>query len=307
MPDFAGLFLNAIGAPATPQNRTFVNAWARAEGTAARNNPLATTQPAPGAWLLPGNSSKVKQYPTLQTGVRAEAQTLLNGRYPHLVSLLRSGRATAGQLAAQHGDLKTWGTGDLVAKVLHSPPGSGQEAAVAPAAAQGAPGRTAAVSDPQALVRFMLDLNQAIGSHSSILPALADVHSVRDAQTTETASTPTPTPTRTTQGVRTSKGALKVDAKEIALAHHWGLKITSGVRSEAQNKAVGGATHSYHLTGRAIDVMPTANARKLADYARQNPTQFTEFFGPVNWRIKNGKLYAGAQPDHEDHFHIVAA
>jgi hypothetical protein len=37
-----------------------------------------------------------------------------------------------------------------------------------------------------------------------------------------------------------------------------GVRFTSGLRSTASNNAVGGVNNSYHLTGQAIDVVPTS-------------------------------------------------
>lgn len=39
----------------------------------------------------------------------------------------------------------------------------------------------------------------------------------------------------------------------VALGAHWGV-VTSTMRSPRHNLAVGGAPHSYHLQGRAIDI-----------------------------------------------------
>lgn len=105
--------LRGIGAPVTGHNLNFLRTWAHFEGTAAKYNPLATTQPAPGATPLSGNPDGVKNYPSATVGVHATTQTLLNGRYGSIVDALRSGDPwkpqyrTSGDIASE---LRTWGT-----------------------------------------------------------------------------------------------------------------------------------------------------------------------------------------------------
>jgi hypothetical protein len=82
--------LRRIGAPVTTANRAFISGWAKREGTAAANNPLATTLRLPGSVPLPGNPAGVQQYTTPASGVEATARTLLSG-YPSIVSELRTG------------------------------------------------------------------------------------------------------------------------------------------------------------------------------------------------------------------------
>jgi hypothetical protein len=50
-----------------------------AESTDAAWNPLATTRDAPGATLF--NAAGVKDYPTIEVGLRASAETLWGGYY----------------------------------------------------------------------------------------------------------------------------------------------------------------------------------------------------------------------------------
>lgn len=104
--------LRGIGAPATPQNLRFLDQWHQREGGGDKNNanfnPLNTTQGAPGAGSI--NSVGVKSYRSGQQGIAATITTLLNGHYGDIVGGLRSGRATAAQLANSRG-LMTWGTG----------------------------------------------------------------------------------------------------------------------------------------------------------------------------------------------------
>lgn len=142
MADFATALLSSLGARNTPENLRFINAWVRAEGTKAAYNPLATTQSAPGATSF--NSVNVRNYPDFQTGLAATVKTLNNGYYGPIVSGLRSGKATATQLA-QAVASSPWGTGSGVLRVL----GSNGGAATTPASPP-VPSATALPSTPSA-------------------------------------------------------------------------------------------------------------------------------------------------------------
>lgn len=98
--------LRQIGAPATPQNLSFLDAWLHAEGGTASNNPFNTTQSAPGASNY--NSVGVKNYGSPQAGLAATVATLQNGRYQPILDSLRRGnnaQQTANALVAS-----PWGT-----------------------------------------------------------------------------------------------------------------------------------------------------------------------------------------------------
>lgn len=114
--------LAKLGAPATAQNVRFVNAWAQAEGGSASFNPFNTTQGESGASDY--NSVGVKNYRSPQQGIAATVETLLNGRYNPIVSGLRSGHATAAQLATDVAH-SPWGTGSGVLRVLGAGPVKG--------------------------------------------------------------------------------------------------------------------------------------------------------------------------------------
>lgn len=114
--------LGQLGAPATPQNLKFLQAWQRAEGGSASYNPLNTTQGFNGATSY--NSAGVKNYGSASAGLAATKATLLNGRYGNIVGDLRSGHATAAQLATDVAN-SPWGTGSGVLKVLGSGPVKG--------------------------------------------------------------------------------------------------------------------------------------------------------------------------------------
>lgn len=111
---FAQDLLAGIGAPDTPENERVISAWMRAEGGADHNNPLNTTQDAPGASNF--NDVGVKTYTSYEQGVQATVQTLLNGMYGNIIDTLRKGsdaNAVADAIAAS-----PWGTGGLVKKII---------------------------------------------------------------------------------------------------------------------------------------------------------------------------------------------
>lgn len=107
--------LRELGAPVTPNNLRFLNAWQQAEGTRARHNPLATTHGYPGAGDF--NSVGVKNYPSYEAGVYATVRTLQNGRYEPIVEGLRNGRVDPLELG-QRVAASPWGTGGGVVRVL---------------------------------------------------------------------------------------------------------------------------------------------------------------------------------------------
>lgn len=112
--NFASDILNGIGAPVTPENIKFIEAWMRAEGGADHNNPLNTTQGAPGATDF--NSVGVKTYTSYEQGVQATIQTLTNGLYGNILDALKAG--TSAMSAADALAASPWGTGALVQQIL---------------------------------------------------------------------------------------------------------------------------------------------------------------------------------------------
>lgn len=169
------LILRGIGAPATPQNLRFLDAWQKAEGGGTANNanfnPLNTTQGASGAGSI--NSVGVKSYRDPGQGIRATVQTLLNGHYGDIVSGLRSGRASAQSLASSR-SLSTWGTGGGVLRVLGGGP-------VSPPKDTGGGGGSVVASQPaspqeqnggfrQAVTAYLLENSNALASGGRIDP-----------------------------------------------------------------------------------------------------------------------------------------
>lgn len=84
----------ALGIPHDRTNHAFLVAWANAEGTSAKNNPLATTLKKPGSTGLSGNPDGVQEYPTPELGVQATADTIRN--YPSILAALKRGASFAG-------------------------------------------------------------------------------------------------------------------------------------------------------------------------------------------------------------------
>lgn len=89
--------LLGIGAPPTVANTNSMMDWISHESTYPGNgvntggkyNPLNTTQPMPGSTRY--NSDNVQNYTSAGQGVTATVKTLLNGRYPQIISNLRRG------------------------------------------------------------------------------------------------------------------------------------------------------------------------------------------------------------------------
>jgi len=114
--NFYAKLLENLGAPVSEENLKFLYAWRQSEGKAGKFNPFNTT------WDLPGstnfNSVGVKNYQTLADGMVATIKTLKNGRYNCIVDGLKND--IGADKIAKCESLKTWGTGDLVGKVVAS-------------------------------------------------------------------------------------------------------------------------------------------------------------------------------------------
>jgi len=114
--NFYAKLLENLGAPVSEENLKFLYAWRQSEGKAGKFNPFNTT------WDLPGstnfNSVGVKNYQTLADGMIATIKTLKNGRYNCIVDGLKND--IGADKIAKCESLKTWGTGDLVGKVVAS-------------------------------------------------------------------------------------------------------------------------------------------------------------------------------------------
>lgn len=271
MADFATALLASLGARNTPENVRFVNAWIRAEGTRAAYNPLATTQGAPGASSF--NSVGVRNYPNFQTGLDATVKTLNNGYYGPIVTGLRSGTASAQQLAQAVAN-SPWGTGSGVLRVL----GSNGGGPITPPAAAPVPPATAVPSTPSAPTStpniagaLLTSLGQSPGAQlNSIMGAIA---STPVASPMPSSASPMPTalspPTATAlppgQGFTPGSPVPKSQLIEVQgehptaglpgyLAHDYMAKAGSGVVAPVGGKIVrlsghdpsGGPTSGVH-------------------------------------------------------------
>jgi hypothetical protein len=105
---FITALLGTLGAPDTDMNRRFLQNWQRWEGGWTNNratyNPWNSTR-----GNFPGiNSVGVRAYPDMKTGLAFTKQTMLNGRYPDIVSGLKDGNPYDNPIAD---DLQVWVSG----------------------------------------------------------------------------------------------------------------------------------------------------------------------------------------------------
>jgi hypothetical protein len=122
--EFYEKILKGIGAPVTPQNMLFFYSWRQAEGAKATFNPFNTTKKMEkqSFWnCLKKKDGKcvggVKNYTSKEDGITATIETLNNGRYKCIVDGLKND--IGAKKIARCSSLKTWGTGELVSKVLN--------------------------------------------------------------------------------------------------------------------------------------------------------------------------------------------
>ena len=115
--------LSCIGAKPTKDNMIFMYAWRQAEHglyekkLAAKNNPFNTTQPMNGATRLKGNTHGVKNYLTIQDGIRATCDTLKNGKYEEILKAFRNDEGLDALKNAV--SYSPWGTNrDLLLQVI---------------------------------------------------------------------------------------------------------------------------------------------------------------------------------------------
>jgi murein DD-endopeptidase MepM/ murein hydrolase activator NlpD len=103
--------LTALGDEATSQALGAIAAWAAGEGSCAQYNPLDTTQPEAGA--TPFNTlaggGHVWNYPSWSEGIQATVETLRNGLYPTILTVLAAGGNAVSLEAAVRAS--PWGTG----------------------------------------------------------------------------------------------------------------------------------------------------------------------------------------------------
>ena len=115
--DFYTEILTGVGAPITDENLKFFYAWRKGEGGKATNNPFNTTfKLSKDSGISNYNSAGVKNYSTPNYGVEATVKTLLLPYYTCITNGLKNDIGS--DKLSKCESLKTWGTGDLVAKVL---------------------------------------------------------------------------------------------------------------------------------------------------------------------------------------------
>lgn len=112
--NFYERLLTELGAPVTSENLKYLYAWRQAEGKGGRYNPFNTTWKRPGSTKM--NSHGVQHYASLEDGMVATLKTLRNGYYDCIVNGLKNDIGASE--IAKCPSLKTWGTGNLVAKVV---------------------------------------------------------------------------------------------------------------------------------------------------------------------------------------------
>ena len=114
--NFYAKLLENLGAPISDENMKYMYAWRQAEGKGGTYNPFNTTWNMPNSTTM--NSAGVRNYASLEDGLVATVKTLKNGRYDCIVNGLKNDIGASN--IARCESLKTWGTGDLVAKVVNS-------------------------------------------------------------------------------------------------------------------------------------------------------------------------------------------
>ena len=126
--DFYREILSCIGAPDTKNNMQFFYAWRQSEGAKAKYNPFNTTKAKDNSTfyncLKKDSSGKcvsgVRNYASRQDGINATCETLKLPYYSTILSQLQKGDVEPKVIASNFSELKTWGTGELVAKVVDS-------------------------------------------------------------------------------------------------------------------------------------------------------------------------------------------
>jgi hypothetical protein len=112
--NFYKKILELLGAPVSNENMKFLYAWRQSEGKAGKYNPFNTT------WDLPGstnfNKAGVKNYQSIEDGLSATLKTLIKPTYSCITNGLKNDIGASS--IAKCESLSTWGSGDLVGKVI---------------------------------------------------------------------------------------------------------------------------------------------------------------------------------------------
>lgn len=117
--------LKGVGAPITDENMKFMYAWRQGEGGKAAFNPFNTTMKTSKSKFYnclkrkEGKcTSGVMNYTSEQEGIQATIDTLKLDYYDCITDGLKNNIGAKKIARSCRKALKTWGTGDLVAKVL---------------------------------------------------------------------------------------------------------------------------------------------------------------------------------------------
>lgn len=123
--EFYEKVLKGIGAPVTKGNLKFMYAWRQGEGAKARFNPFNTTKSKPDASFyncLKKDGEKcvagVRNYESEDEGIKATVETLNLDYYDCITDGLKNDIGAKKIARKCKSALKTWGTGELVSKVL---------------------------------------------------------------------------------------------------------------------------------------------------------------------------------------------
>lgn len=103
--DFWYAVESQLGLPHNQVTHDFLVSWSIAEGTSAKNNPLATTLRLPGSTGLSGNPDGVQQYATPEQGAQATADTIK--KYPSIMAVLKGNASPFGNPALNR-ELNIW-------------------------------------------------------------------------------------------------------------------------------------------------------------------------------------------------------
>lgn len=114
--------LEMLDAPTSDENLKFMYAWRQAEGAGGRHNPFNTTLKTKYStffnYLNKEKTQGVQNYSSAKEGFQATYDTLQLKYYRCIVEGLQKDAGALNIATRCKESLKTWGTGDLVAKVL---------------------------------------------------------------------------------------------------------------------------------------------------------------------------------------------
>ena len=111
--------LSGIGAEWNPKTKLLMYSWRRAESGTCKNNPFNTKQKVSNVITTCCNKECVKNYPTVESGVKATVDTLINGKELYNYDDIIEGLKTSNSKLFFNG-LKnsSWGTsGELAEKI----------------------------------------------------------------------------------------------------------------------------------------------------------------------------------------------